>query len=121
AAPAAGGGGRARRRDDVDRRQLDRDRGPYGAGSSVAQFVERFGGGMHSVAVQVHDLAATLRRVEPLGVEVAARIGPEIVFTRPGATAGLLLEWGSHVQEDDPRFGAPLLPFVRPPVVNIER
>jgi len=94
---------------------------PYGAGSSVAAFVERFGGGMHSVAVQVDDLATTLRRVEPLGVEVAARIGPDIVFTRPGATAGIVFEWGSHVQDDDPRFGAPLLPFVRPPVVNIER
>lgn len=94
---------------------------PYGEGSSVAAFVERFGGGMHSVAVQVDDLAATLRRVEPLGVEVAARIGPDIVFTRPGATAGIVFEWGSHVQDDDPRFGAPALPYVEPPVVAVER
>jgi catechol 2,3-dioxygenase-like lactoylglutathione lyase family enzyme len=94
---------------------------PYGDGSSVAAFVERFGGGMHSVALQVDDVAATLRRVEPLGVEVAARIAPDIVFTRPTATAGLVLEWGSHVQADDPRFGAPLLPFVQPPVVAIDR
>jgi hypothetical protein len=94
---------------------------PYGEGSSVVAFVERFGGGMHSVAVQVDDVAATLRRVEPLGVEVAARIGPDIVFTRPGATAGLVLEWASHVQEDDPRWGAPLLPFLQPPVVAVDR
>ncbi len=94
---------------------------PYGEGSSVAAFVERFGGGMHSVAVQVDDLAVTLARLDPLGVEVAARIGPDIVFTRPGATAGLVLEWGSHVQEDDPRFGAPILPFLQPPVIAIER
>ena len=93
---------------------------PYGEGSSVATFVERFGGGMHSVAVQVDDLAATLRRIEPLGVEVAARIGSDIVFTRPGATAGLVLEWGSHVQEDDPRWGAPMLSYVEPPVVAVE-
>ena len=86
-----------------------------------AAFVERFGGGMHSVAVQVADLAATLRRLEPLGVEVATRIGPEIVFTRPGATAGLVLEWASHVQDDDPRWGAPMLPFVAPPVVAVDR
>ncbi len=83
---------------------------PYGDGSSVAAFVERFGGGMHSVAVQVDDLAATLRRVEPLGVEVAARIGPDIVFTRPGATAGIVFEWGSHVQDDDPRSARPRCP-----------
>jgi hypothetical protein len=94
---------------------------PYGDGSSVAQFVERLGGGMHSVAVQVDDLAATLQRIEPLGVEVAARIGPDIVFTRPAATAGLVLEWASHVQDDDPRWGAPLPPHVEPPVVAVDR
>ena len=94
---------------------------PYGEGSSVAAFVERFGGGMHSVGLQVDDLAATLRRLEALGVEVAAHIGPDIVFTRPGATAGLVFEWGSHVQEDDPRFGAPALPFLQAPVVVVER
>ncbi len=94
---------------------------PYGEGSSVTTFVERIGGGMHSVAVQVDDLSATLARIEPLGVEVAARIGPDIVFTRPGATAGIVFEWGSHVQDDDPRFGAPVPPFTAPPIVNVER
>jgi catechol 2,3-dioxygenase-like lactoylglutathione lyase family enzyme len=94
---------------------------PFGQDSAVAGFVERFGGGMHSVAVQVWDLDATLRRVEPLGVEIASRIGPEIVFTRPGATAGLVLEWASHVQADDPRWGAAPLPFTAPPVVAVDR
>jgi catechol 2,3-dioxygenase-like lactoylglutathione lyase family enzyme len=93
---------------------------PFGPGSSVGTFVERLGGGMHSVAVQVPDLAATLARLEPLGVEVASRIGPEIVFTRPGATAGLVLEWASHMQDDDPRWGAPMPRFVDTPVVNVE-
>ena len=94
---------------------------PYGDGSSVAQFVERLGGGMHSVAVQVDDLGTTLPRIEPLGVEVGARIGPDIVFTRPAATAGLVLEWASHVQDDDPRWGAPVPPYVEPPVVAVDR
>jgi catechol 2,3-dioxygenase-like lactoylglutathione lyase family enzyme len=94
---------------------------PWGEGSSVATFVDKLGGGMHSVAVQVSDLDATLRRLEPLGVEVSARIGPEIVFTRPGATAGIVLEWASHVQDDDPRWGAPVPPFVVEPLVNVER
>ncbi len=93
---------------------------PYGEGSSVGKFVERFGGGMHSFAVQVDDLAATLRRIEPLGVEVAVRLAPDLAFTRPGGTAGLVIEWGSHVQDDDPRFGAPVPAFVVPPVVNVE-
>jgi hypothetical protein len=93
---------------------------PFGPGSSVATFVERLGGGMHSVAIQVPDLAATLARLALLGVEVASRIGPEIVFTRPGATAGLVLEWASHEQQDDPRWGAPVPPFVATPVVDVE-
>ena len=94
---------------------------PFGEGSSVATFVERLGGGMHSVAVQVPDVAATLARLEPLGVEVASRISDEIVFTRSGGTAGLVLEWASHVQDDDPRWGAPVPAFVEEPVVNVER
>ncbi len=94
---------------------------PYGGDSPVSAFVERFGGGMHSVALQVEDVAETLRRLEPLGVEVATRIAPDIVFTRPGATGGLVLEWGSHVQEDDPRFGAAPLPFTEPPVIAVDR
>ena len=94
---------------------------PYGEGSSVATFVEPLGGGMHSVAVKVDDVPATLTRLAPLGVEVAARIAPDLVFTRPGGTAGLVIEWGSHVQDDDPRFGAPVPPFVTEPVVNVKR
>jgi hypothetical protein len=94
---------------------------PYGGGSSVATFVERLGGGMHSVAVQVPDVAATLARLEPLGVEVASRISPEIVFTRPGATAGLVIEWASHEQDDDPRWGAPVPAFAEPPIVDVQR
>jgi hypothetical protein len=87
----------------------------------VAAFVERLGGGMHSVAVQVADVPATLARLAALGVEVASEISPEIVFTRSGATAGLVLEWASHVQEDDPRWGAPEPPLVIDPAVDVER
>ena len=94
---------------------------PYGASPAIRGFIERFGGGMHSVAVQVDDTEATMARVAPLGVEVGARISDEIVFTRPGATAGLLVEWASHVQDDDPRWGAPEPPFVRPPVVVVQQ
>jgi hypothetical protein len=93
---------------------------PYGEGSSVATFVERLGGGMHSVAVQVADVPAAVARLATLGVEVASEISPEIVFTRSGGTAGLVLEWASHVQDDDPRWGAPAPPFVTDPVVDVE-
>ena len=48
------------------------------------------------------------------------RLAPDLAFTRPGGTAGLVIEWGSHVQDDDPRFGAPVPVFVVLPVVNVE-
>ena len=95
---------------------------PYGEGSSVAAFVERLGGGMHSVAVQVPDLAATLARLEPLGVEVASRISPEIVFTRPGGDRGAGARVGEPRAGRRPALrGAPLPPFVVEPVVDVER
>jgi hypothetical protein len=94
---------------------------PLGESPAIRGFVERFGGGMHSVAVQVADLPAALDRSAGFGVEVAARVSDEIVFTRPGATAGLLLEWAAHVQDDDPRWGAPEPPFADPPLVVPER
>jgi hypothetical protein len=94
---------------------------PLGDSPAIRAFIDRFGGGMHSVAVQVADLSAALDRAAALGVEVGARVSDEIVFTRPGATAGLLLEWAAHVQEDDPRWGAPEPPFAAPPLVVPER
>jgi hypothetical protein len=51
---------------------------------------------------------------------VASRISPEIVFTRSAGTAGLVLEWASHEQDDDPRWGAPVPPFVEDPVVDVD-
>ncbi len=94
---------------------------PIGESPAIRGFVERFGGGMHSVAVQVADLPAALEHAAAFGVEVGARVSDEIVFTRPGATAGLLLEWAAHVQEDDPRWGAPAPPYVDAPLVVPEQ
>ena len=94
---------------------------PFGESAAIRAFIARFGGGMHSVAVQVADLDAALGRAATYGVEVGARVSDEIVFTRPGATAGLLLEWAAHRQDDDPRWGAPEPAYVAPPVVVPDR
>ena len=51
-------------------------------------------------------------------MRVASRIDEGLAFTRPGDTAGLLLEWYSKRQGDDPRWGAPEPPFVSEPVVR---
>jgi Glyoxalase/Bleomycin resistance protein/Dioxygenase superfamily len=83
---------------------------PVGPGSPVRRFVERFGGGMHSVAVQVDDLEVALARAAAHGVAVADRPGPGLAFTRPADTAGLLFDWNSNAQDDDPRWGTPPAP-----------
>jgi Glyoxalase/Bleomycin resistance protein/Dioxygenase superfamily len=91
---------------------------PLGDRSPVQRFIDRFGGGMHSVAVQVADLDAALARAAEAGVGVAARIDHGLAFTRPGDTAGLLIEWFSKRQDDDPRWGAPEPPFEQPPAIT---
>src|SRR5262249_59846227 len=76
---------------------------PLGETSVVQKFVDRFGGGMHSVAVQVDDLDAALGHAERFGVRVASRIDWGLAFTSPRDTGGLLVEWFSKRQDDDPR------------------
>jgi hypothetical protein len=94
---------------------------PLGPTSDVHRFIERFGGGMHSIAVQVEDVGASLERVASLGVRVASRVRDNVAFTRPGDTAGILLEWRSGWAADDPRWGAALPPSPVTPVVQPRR
>jgi len=91
---------------------------PLGETSVVQKFVDRFGGGMHSVAVQVDDLDAALAHAEGFGVRVASRIDWGLAFTSPRDTSGLLVEWFSKRQDDDPRWGAPEPPFAVEPIVR---
>lgn len=72
----------------------------------AAQFVSRFGGGMHSIALQVADLGATVAFLEENGVRIAARPRPEMCFTDPRDTGGVFLQWSCFELEVDPRFGA---------------
>jgi hypothetical protein len=91
---------------------------PLGETSVVQRFVDRFGGGMHSVAVQVEDLDVALARASQFGVGVAWRLDAGLAFTSPRDTSGLLIEWFSKRQEDDPRWGAPEPTFAVEPVVR---
>ena len=72
---------------------------------AAAQFVSRFGGGLHSVALQVEDLEATMAHLEAHGVRVAARPRPEMCFTDPRDTGGVFLQWSTFELAVDPRFG----------------
>ncbi len=85
---------------------------------AAARFVSRFGGGMHSVALQVEDLQATMAHLESQGVRIAARPLPEMCFTDPRDTGGVFLQWSTFELAVDPRFGgirpAPASPVVAP-------
>jgi hypothetical protein len=72
------------------------------------QFVDRHGGGMHSVALQVLDLDATMAHLEAEGVRIAARPRPEMCFTDPRDTAGVFVQWSCFELDVDPHFGAPV-------------
>jgi len=84
----------------------------------AAKFVSRFGGGMHSLALQVEDLPATMAHLERSGVRVAARPRPEMCFTDPRDTGGVFLQWSTFELAVDPRFGgarpAPAAPVLAP-------
>ena len=71
----------------------------------AARFVSRFGGGMHSVALQVEDLEATMAHLEAQEVRIAARPLPEMCFTDPARHRGVFLQWSTFELAVDPRFG----------------
>jgi hypothetical protein len=84
---------------------------PVGDRSPVRKFVERLGGGMHSMALRLADVPtvdAEKARMGELGIDIVATIRDEVFFTSPPHTSGLLLEWSSMQTDDDPRFGYPL-------------
>jgi hypothetical protein len=80
---------------------------PIGEGAA-AQFVERFGGGMHSIALQVEDLEATMAHLQQEEVHIAARPRPEMCFSDPRDTGGIFFQWSTFELDVDPRFGAPV-------------
>jgi hypothetical protein len=78
---------------------------PLGEGAA-AQFVERFGGGMHSIALQVENLEATMAHLQQEQVHIAARPLREMCFSDPRDTGGIFFQWSSFELPVDPRFGA---------------
>lgn len=92
---------------------------PIIEGGGAARFVARTGGGMHSVAVQVTDLEATMAHLESCGVGIAARPMPEFCFTNPRDTHGVLFQWAVFEMEEDPHFGAVPAPMTFEPAVDV--
>ena len=72
---------------------------------AAAQFVSRHGGGMHSIALQVEDLEATMAHLQQQEVHIAARPLPDMCFSDPRDTGGVFFQWSTFELPVDPRFG----------------
>jgi catechol 2,3-dioxygenase-like lactoylglutathione lyase family enzyme len=94
---------------------------PLGTDDPTARFVQRFGSGMHSVALQVQDIEATIAHVEARGVRVGARPLPFFILCDPRTTEGIFLEFNDHENEADPLAGAAVPPAIRPARLDVRQ
>ncbi len=92
---------------------------PIVEGGGADRFVRRTGGGVHSVAVQVADVEATIEHLTSAGVAVAARPDPDFCFSDPRQTGGVFFEWFSGAVPQDPRYGGTLPPYTCEPMLDV--
>ncbi|QQS32544.1 MAG: methylmalonyl-CoA epimerase [Acidobacteriota bacterium] len=71
---------------------------PTSDDSPISKFLEKRGGGIHHIAVEVEDIEASLTRLKENGarlIDESPRIGAEgclVAFVHPSSTNGVLLE-----------------------------
>lgn len=71
---------------------------PIGSEGIIQKFVEKHGGGLHHISIQVDDLEGEIKRLKTQGVkfvnEEPSRVSEtsKIVFIHPRSTNGLLIE-----------------------------
>ncbi len=71
---------------------------PAGPQGPIQNFVEKRGGGLHHISIQVADLEEEMKRLRALGVQFTAdepvRVteGTRVVFIHPRSTDGLMIE-----------------------------
>ena len=70
---------------------------PVGPQGMIQKFIEKRGGGLHHISIQVDDLDADMKRLKALGVqfasEEAAQVdGCRVIFIHPRSANGLLIE-----------------------------
>lgn len=92
---------------------------PIVEGHAAQRFLATFGPGMHSYALQVADLDATIAHLDRHGVTVGVRPDKGFCFTHPATTGGLLFEWSDFTVAEDPRLGATLPPRAVEPVLDV--
>ena len=66
---------------------------PLSSDSAVGQALEKRGEGMHTIAFEVDDLAATCESMKAAGARLIGEGGPQ-VFVHPKSTHGILLQLG---------------------------
>ena len=71
---------------------------PTSEDSPISKFLEKRGGGIHHIAVEVDDIVASLSQLKAKGmrlIDEAPRVGAEnclVAFVHPSSTNGVLLE-----------------------------
>ena len=71
---------------------------PTSADSPISKFLEKRGGGIHHIAVEVEDITASLAKLKAEGmrlIDETPRIGAEgclVAFVHPASSGGVLLE-----------------------------
>ena len=71
---------------------------PTSDDSPISKFLEKRGGGIHHIAVEVDDIVASLARLKEQGmrlIDESPRVGAEgclVAFVHPAASGGVLLE-----------------------------
>jgi methylmalonyl-CoA/ethylmalonyl-CoA epimerase len=78
---------------------------PISDDSPITKFLEKRGGGIHHIAVEVEDIEASLAKLKATGarlIDETPRIGAEgclIAFVHPETTGGVLLELTQKIRE----------------------
>lgn len=78
---------------------------PTSADSPISKFIEKRGGGIHHIAVEVDDINEKLAQLKAAGmrlIDETPRIGAEnclVAFVHPSSANGVLLELVQHQQK----------------------
>lgn len=79
---------------------------PTSDDSPISKFLEKRGGGIHHIAVEVDDIVAAIAKLKENGmrlIDESPRIGAEgclVAFVHPAASGGVLLELVQTVNSD---------------------
>ena len=80
---------------------------PTSEDSPISKFLEKRGGGIHHIAVEVEDIEAALAKLKRTGarlIDEKPRIGAEgclVAFVHPASTNGVLLELVQEINSEN--------------------